>query len=73
MVTAFKQKKLGEAEFSKDMVETMLEYFDTYADAEGVLTVEIRDSGLWLPNGLTGSPQFLGLAKLPACLRHLRQ
>lgn len=68
MVTAFQERKLAEAEFSKDMVETMLQYFDVYAD-DGVLTVEVREGGLWLPNPVTGGRQFLGLAKLPAFLK----
>ena len=51
------------------MVETMLEYFDAYAD-DGVLTVEVREGGLWLPNRITGGRQFLGLAKLPDFLKH---
>ena len=58
MVTAFNERKLANAEFSRDMVETMLEYFDAYAD-DGVLTVEVREGGLWLPNRITGGRQFL--------------
>lgn len=69
MLSAFNERKLADAEFSRDMVQTMLEYFDAYAD-DGVLTVEIREGGLWLPNPATGGRQFLGLAKLPAHLRH---
>lgn len=68
MIAAFNERKLADAEFSKDMVETMLNYFDAYAD-EGVLTVEVREGGLWLPNPVTGGRQFLGLAKLPNFLR----
>lgn len=69
MALACRKRKLADAEFSRDMVETMLEYFDAYAD-EGVLTVEIREGGLWLPNPTTGGRQFLGLAKLPVEYRH---
>lgn len=68
MIAAFNERKLADAEFSRDMVETMLHYFDAYAD-EGVLTVEVREGGLWLPNPITGGRQFLGLAKLPNFLR----
>ncbi|MFC3631699.1 hypothetical protein ACFOM8_19930 [Paracoccus angustae] len=49
------------------MVETILQYFETYADEEGVLTVEVREHGLWVPNPVRGlPPQFIGLARLPA-------
>ncbi|WP_405404575.1 hypothetical protein [Paracoccus sp. Ld10] len=58
------EPRLATAEFSRDMVETMLTYFDVYAD-EGVLAVEVTSWGLWLPNKVTGGRQFLGLAKLP--------
>ncbi|MDP5306642.1 hypothetical protein [Paracoccus spongiarum] len=69
MIAACNERKLADAEFSRDMVETMLQYFDAYADG-GVLTVEVREGGLWLPNPVTGGRQFLGLAKLPGYLRH---
>lgn len=69
MFAASNRNKLADAEFSRDMVETMLHYFDTYAD-DGVLTVEVREGGLWLPNPVTGGRQFLGLAKLPAIRGH---
>ena len=69
MITALKNKKLADAEFSKDMVETILEYFETYSDDEGVLTVEVREHGLWVPNPVPGlPPQFIGLARMPAGL-----
>jgi len=67
MVSAWKNKKIADAEFSKDMVETILQYFETYADEDGVLTVEVREHGLWVPNPVSGlPPQFIGLARLPA-------
>lgn len=69
MVTSFQNKKIADAEFSKDMVETILQYFETYSDDQGVLTVEVREHGLWLPNPVRGlPPQFIGLARMP---RHL--
>ena len=43
MITALKNKKLADAEFSRDMVETILQYFEAYADDEGVLTVHLGD------------------------------
>lgn len=57
-------EKLAEAEFSRDMVETLLRYFDAYAD-EDVVTVEVTNHGLWLPNPQLQTRQFLGLARLP--------
>jgi hypothetical protein len=69
MGIAFKNKKLADAEFSKDMVETILQYFEAYADDEGVLTVQVREHGLWVPNPVPGlPPQFIGLARMPAGL-----
>lgn len=69
MVPGWKNKKIADAEFSKDMVETILQYFETYADEEGVLTVEVREHGLWVPNPIPNLPsQFIGLARLPAGL-----
>ena len=69
MITALKNKKLADAEFSKDMVETILRYFETYSDDDGVLTVEVREHGLWVPNPVPGlPPQFIGLARMPAGL-----
>lgn len=66
MTKTFKNKKLADAEFSKDMVETILQYFETYADDDGVLTVEVREHGLWLPHPIPGlPPQFIGLARMP--------
>jgi hypothetical protein len=64
VVKGIREPRLATAEFSRDMVETMLTYFDAYAD-EGVLAVEVTSWGLWLPNKVTGGRQFLGLAKLP--------
>lgn len=53
------------ADFSRDMVDTVAEYFEAYAVA-GVVSIEVGDDGtLWLPNPRFGGRQFLGLAKLP--------
>lgn len=46
------------AAFSKDMAETLLDYFDRYA-VNGTVEVEVTDHGLWLVNP-NGSKQFLG-------------
>lgn len=68
MAREIREPRLATAEFSRDMVETMLAYFEAYAD-DGVLTVEVTSWGLWLPNKTTGGRQFLGLAKLPEEMR----
>lgn len=69
MATTLKNRKLADAEFSKDMVETILEYFEAYSDDAGVLTVEVREHGLWVPNPIPGlPPQFIGLARMPVGL-----
>lgn len=60
-----KGQHLGTAEFTRDMVETLQEYFDVYADEDGVLTLEIREGGIFLPPIMGGHRQFLGLARLP--------
>jgi hypothetical protein len=56
---------LAVAEFTQDMAETLESYFQAYA-ADGVVTVEVTDRGLWLVNPRHPSRQFLGLARLPA-------
>lgn len=55
--------RVAVAEFTKDMVDTLHAYFDSYSQ-EGVISVEISTHGLWLPNPVTGGRQFLGLARL---------
>lgn len=68
MVKEIREPRLATAEFSRDMVETMLTYFDAYAE-DGVMKVEVTPWGLWLPNHATGGRQFLGLARLPEGMR----
>lgn len=53
-----KPRILAVAEFSRDMVETLLRHFSTYS-VEGVVSVEVTDKGLWLRNP-DGTRQFLG-------------
>ncbi|WP_299483396.1 hypothetical protein [uncultured Paracoccus sp.] len=65
MGSAHREVKVGEVEFSRDMVETMLENFDFYA-VDGVLRLEVTEGGrLWLPHPHSPTRQFLGLARLP--------
>lgn len=67
-----KGEHLGTAEFTRDMVETLLQYFDTYADEDGVLSLEIREAGVFLPPLIGDHRQFLGLARLPKHLAKSR-
>lgn len=70
MVSAFPEIKVGEVEFTRDMVETMLENFDFYAQ-EGVLRLEVTEGGrLWLPHPHCPTRQFLGLARLPRWMKN---
>lgn len=57
------------AEFTEDMVSTLIEYFVIY-QINGIVKVEVTSRGLWLPHPVTGTRQFLGLARLPDELRH---
>lgn len=57
--------KMGHVEFTRDMVQTLDEYFDAY-QVNDVVTIEVTDMGLWLPNPHFTSRQFLGLARLPS-------
>ncbi len=51
------------AEFTTDMVDTLRDYFQSYA-VGGVVSLEVSTHGLWLVNPI-GGRQFLGLARLP--------
>lgn len=68
MLGRYPDEHLAEAEFTKDMVETMLQYFEAYADENGVMRIRVRLSGLWLEHPQSKSCQFLGLARLPTHL-----
>lgn len=55
---------LANAEFTVDMVETLVTFFESY-EVDGVVVVEVTTHGLWLPNPHSRTRQFLGLARLP--------
>ena len=55
---------IATAEFTADMVETLLTFFQSY-EVDGIVRVEVTSHGLWLPNPHTKTRQFLGLARLP--------
>lgn len=57
-------RAIGTACFTRDMAETLLAYFETYA-TDGVIAVELTTHGLWLPHPSTGTRQFLGRADVP--------
>lgn len=62
-------KVIGVAEFTRDMAQTLVDYFEVYA-VEGVVSVELGNDGtLWLPNKRRGGRQFLGLARLPTATK----
>lgn len=60
-----KGQHLGTVEFTKDMVETLIEYFTVYADEDGVVTLQVREGGVFLPPVVGDHQQFLGLARMP--------
>ena len=62
-------RSIARAEFTMDMLETLQTYFEAY-QVNGVVTVEVTDRGLWLPNPHFSSRQFLGLAKWPTTKVH---
>lgn len=57
-------KVLAEAAFSRDMVETLLRYFDSY-ESDGIVRVEVSTHGLWLRRPNMPVRSFLGLAEGP--------
>lgn len=58
---------LASAEVSKDMAENLLKAFDGMPD-NAVLTLEIREFGVWIMNSSAGAPMFIGSMQLP---RHI--
>lgn len=54
-----KKPKVGAiAEFSRDMAESLVKFFDQY-EQEGIVEIEVTDHGLWWKNP-NGTKQFLG-------------
>ena len=51
------------AEFTQDMLRTMIEYFDHFADVEGVLSVEVTELGVWVEEPTTKTKKFIGKAR----------
>ncbi len=64
MVTGTKMTSIAVAEFSRDMLDTLVADFDIYA-RNGVVSVEVTENGLWLANPSTGRRVILGVTGLP--------
>lgn len=50
-------------EFTKDMLETMIEYFHFFADSENVLIIEVNELGIWVEEPTTKAKKFIGKAR----------
>ncbi|MFV0383413.1 hypothetical protein [Paracoccus sp. (in: a-proteobacteria)] len=72
MLSVRTRNETATAELTRDMIEAMLANFDQFADDSGVITVEFRDNGLWVPAGEKHGREFLGIARMPGCLQHLK-
>lgn len=71
MLAANSSVQVAQAELTRDMIEALMRDFDAYANAEGIVTVELRDGALWVAASNLGERAFLGLASTPDCLRPL--
>lgn len=58
-----KPQTIQYAEFTRDMLVTMIEYFCFFADAEDVLTIEVNDLGIWVEEPTTKAKKFIGKAR----------
>jgi hypothetical protein len=52
------------AEFTSDMLHTLVEYFDHFACDEGVISIEVNMMGIWLEDPNTKTKKFVGKARL---------
>lgn len=52
------------AEFTSDMLHTLVEYFDYFACDEGVISIEVNMMGIWLEDPNTKMKKFVGKARL---------
>lgn len=60
---SLEEHTLPHAEFTKDMLQTMVEYFDSFADVEGVLVVEVNSLGMWVEEPTSKAKKFIGKAR----------
>ncbi len=52
------------AEFTSDMLDTLVEYFDYFACDDGVISLEVNMMGIWLEDPNTKAKKFVGKARL---------
>ena len=52
------------AEFTSDMQDTLVEYFDYFACDDGVISLEVNMIGIWLEDSNTKAKKFVGKARL---------
>lgn len=71
MLAARQTGEIAQAELTKDMIEAMLERFDSLASSDGTVKVEFRDNVLWMTPE-DGPPELLGIAALPAALNYIK-
>lgn len=62
----------AKAEITREMLVGMLEDFDRLANREGVMTIELRDNGLFALNPDTGTYEVVGLARMSAAMSYIR-
>lgn len=69
-----KEQAPPNAEFTKGMLQTMVEYFDFFADGEGILLVEVNRLGVWIEEPHTRAKKFIGKARYsPKDLENMRR
>lgn len=71
MFAARRPDETVKAELTKNMIEAILESFDSLATPNGTVTVQFRDNALYVANG-SGPSEFVGLATLPAALDYIK-
>ena len=62
----------AKAEITREMLVGMLEDFDRLANREGIMTIELRDNGLFALNPVTGIYEVVGLARMSAAMSYIR-
>lgn len=62
----------AKAEITREMLVGMLEDFDRLANRDGVMTIELRDNGLFALNPDTGIYEVVGLARMSAAMSYIR-
>lgn len=71
MLAARRMSETAKAELTKDMIEALLDRFDSIATSDGTVKVEFRDNALWMA-GADGRQELLGIASLPAALNYIK-